>query len=360
MTGKLTEAYFARLDLDRDRVDRSIGPVRSRRPLWLDVAREYTERWVHQQHIRDAVGRPGLKERRWLAPVLDTFVRGLPRVLGLSAAPDGTTVAPRHQRRRRWRVGGARQDGDWMLGTAPEITADATVTLDEQVAWRLFTKGIAKDRGPRRGADRGRRGAGRARRSILFRSWRRREWGAGDDRNRHRGQSQRDAHDEQAESKRASRLLAGLGVEGDAHQGETVKHRSRVARDPSQPNLRQVHLIHAELHDALREQGFAIAPGQMGENVTTRGVDLLGLPTGARLHLGETAVVAVTGLRNPCAQLDGIQPGLMAATLDRDEEGKLIRKAGIMGVVLAGGEVRPGDAIRVELPPQPHRALEPV
>ena len=156
------------------------------------------------------------------------------------------------------------------------------------------------------------------------------------------------------------RLLAGLGVEGDAHQGETVKHRSRVARDPSQPNLRQVHLIHAELHDALREQGFAIAPGQMGENVTTRGLDLLGLPAGARLHLGATAVVDVTGLRNPCAQLDGIQPGLMAATLDRDEDGKLIRKAGIMGVVLAGGEVRPGDAIRVELPPPPHQALEPV
>jgi len=156
------------------------------------------------------------------------------------------------------------------------------------------------------------------------------------------------------------RLLAGLGVEGDAHQGETVKHRSRVARDPSQPNLRQVHLIHAELHDELRAAGFAVSPGQMGENVTTRGVDLLGLPTGARLHLGDAAVVEVTGLRNPCAQLDGIQPGLMAATLGRDEEGNLIRKAGVMGVVLADGEVRPGDAIRVELPLEPHTPLEPV
>ena len=155
-------------------------------------------------------------------------------------------------------------------------------------------------------------------------------------------------------------LLAGLGVGGDAHQGETVKHRSRVARDPSQPNLRQIHLIHAELHDALREQGFPIAPGQMGENVTTRGIDLLGLPTGARLYLGATAIVAVTGLRNPCAQLDGIQPGLMAATLDRDAEGKLVRKAGVMGVVLNGGEVRPRDAIRVELPPEPHCPLEAV
>ena len=155
-------------------------------------------------------------------------------------------------------------------------------------------------------------------------------------------------------------LLAGLGVERDAHQGTTVKHRSRVKRDPTQPNLRQVHLIHAELHAELRDEGFPVSPGQMGENVTTRGVDLLGLPTGARLHLGETAVVAVTGLRNPCAQLDSIQPGLMAATLDRDAEGKLIRKAGIMGIVLTGGDVRPGDPVRVELPPEPHQALEPV
>jgi MOSC domain-containing protein YiiM len=156
------------------------------------------------------------------------------------------------------------------------------------------------------------------------------------------------------------RLVAGLGVEGDAHMGETVKHRSRVARDPSRPNLRQVHLIHAELHEELRTAGFAIAPGQMGENITTAGVDLLGLPAGARLRLGDAAVVEITGLRNPCAQLDRIQPGLMAATLDRDERGHLVRKAGVMGIVLAGGEVRPGDAVRVELPPAPHRRLEPV
>ena len=156
------------------------------------------------------------------------------------------------------------------------------------------------------------------------------------------------------------RLLAGLGVEGDAHQGETVKHRSRVARDPTRPNLRQVHLIHAELHDELRAGGFVLEPGQMGENITTRGVDLLGLPTGARLHLGETAMVEITGLRNPCVQLDGIQRGLMAATLGRDERGDLVRKAGVMGIVLAGGEVRPGDPIRVHLPDGPPRALKPV
>jgi MOSC domain-containing protein YiiM len=156
------------------------------------------------------------------------------------------------------------------------------------------------------------------------------------------------------------RLLAALGVEGDAHLGETVKHRSRVARDPTQPNLRQVHLIHAELHDELRQAGFTILAGEMGENVTTEGVDLLGLPTGARLHLGSTAVVEVTGLRNPCAQLNRIQPGLMAATLERDERGNLVLKAGIMAIVLAGGEVRPGDPIEIELPPEPHRPLAPV
>jgi MOSC domain-containing protein YiiM len=156
------------------------------------------------------------------------------------------------------------------------------------------------------------------------------------------------------------RLLTGLGVEGDAHLGATVKHRSRVARDAAQPNLRQVHLIHSELHDELQEVGFALSAGQMGENVTTRGVDLLELPTGARLHLGDAAVVEVTGLRNPCGRLNGVQRGLMAATLGRDEHGNLVRKAGIMGIVLAGGEVRPGDPIRVELPPQPHRPLAPV
>jgi len=158
----------------------------------------------------------------------------------------------------------------------------------------------------------------------------------------------------------AIRLLAGLGVEGDAHLGVTVKHRSRVARDPTQPNLRQVHLIHAELHDELGAAGFVVKPGEMGENVTTRGIDLLALPVGTRLHLGETAVVEVTGLRNQCTQLDRFQPGLMAAVLDRDEHGGLVRKAGVMGVVLAGGDLRPGDRVRVELPPGPHRPLEPV
>ena len=153
------------------------------------------------------------------------------------------------------------------------------------------------------------------------------------------------------------RLVAGMGVEGDAHQGTTVKHRSRVKLNPAAPNLRQVHLIHAELHDELRQAGFAMMPGQMGENITTSGVDLLGLATGARLHLGASAVVEVTGLRNPCAQLDKIQKGLMAATLGRDANGNLVRKAGIMGVVLAEGEVRPGDPIRVEPPLPPHRPL---
>jgi len=154
-------------------------------------------------------------------------------------------------------------------------------------------------------------------------------------------------------------LLAGLGVEGDAHCGATVKHRSRVARDSTQPNLRQVHLLHRELLEALETRGYRIGPGQIGENILTRGIDLLALPAGAILRLGQ-AEVLVTGLRNPCVQLDRFRPGLMAATLDRDTEGNLIRKAGIMAVVLGGGQVRPGDAIEVRLPAEPHHRLRPV
>jgi MOSC domain-containing protein YiiM len=156
------------------------------------------------------------------------------------------------------------------------------------------------------------------------------------------------------------RLVAGLGVEGDAHMGATVKHRSRVGRDPKQPNLRQVHLLHAELLDELRAAGFAVKPGELGENITTRGVDLLQLPRGVRLYLGAEAVVEITGLRNPCAQLDRLQPGLMAAVLGRDAQGRLVRKAGIMGVVVSSGEVRPADSIRVELPAKPYQPLAPV
>ena len=156
------------------------------------------------------------------------------------------------------------------------------------------------------------------------------------------------------------RLLTGLGVAGDAHMGETVKHRSRVRKDPTAPNLRQVHLMHAELFEELRVKGFDVKPGDLGENVTTSGIDLLALPTGTRLHLGASAVVEVTGLRNPCVQIETFQRGLMDATLDKDAAGNLIRKAGIMSIVLADGDVRPGDAIRVELPDTPHRALKPV
>lgn len=156
------------------------------------------------------------------------------------------------------------------------------------------------------------------------------------------------------------RLLAGLGVEGDAHLGETVKHRSRVVVDPSQPNLRQVHLLSVELQDMLQAAGHAVAPGALGENITTQGIDLLALPAGTHLQLGETAWVEVTGLRNPCAQIEHFQPGLLAQVLGRDQEGRLVRKAGIMGIVLAGGEVRAGDGIRITLPPPPHRQLERV
>lgn len=154
------------------------------------------------------------------------------------------------------------------------------------------------------------------------------------------------------------RLLVGLGVDGDCHAGATIQHRSRVARDPAQPNRRQVHLLHAELLDRLTAAGYRVAPGALGENVTTRGVDLLALPTGTRLQLGPDAVVELTGLRNPCRQLDEIQEGLMAALLCREGD-RLIRLAGVMGVVVAGGELRPGDRLRVERPVT-ERPLEPV
>jgi MOSC domain-containing protein YiiM len=156
------------------------------------------------------------------------------------------------------------------------------------------------------------------------------------------------------------RLLAGLGVEGDAHMGATVKHRSRLAGESEEPNLRQVHLIHAELHEELKAAGIVVQPGEMGENITTRGLDLLALPRGTRVSLGNAAVIEITGLRDPCSQLDRIAPGLMAATLGRDADGRLVRKAGVMAIVLTGGEVYPGDPIAVVLPPEPRRPLEVV
>jgi MOSC domain-containing protein YiiM len=155
------------------------------------------------------------------------------------------------------------------------------------------------------------------------------------------------------------RLLEGLGVEGDAHAGETVQHRSRVARDPTQPNLRQVHLIHAELLDEAGEHGFTVPPAAMGENITTRGIDLLGLPTGAVLELGDEAEVEVTGLRSPCTQIDGYSPGLLKRMVGRAPDGAVVRRAGVMAVVLRGGVVAPGDAIRVRLPAD-RRPLQPV
>lgn len=156
------------------------------------------------------------------------------------------------------------------------------------------------------------------------------------------------------------RLIAGHGVEGDAHAGATVKHRSRVAINPHQPNLRQVHLLHAELHEELRESGFQVLPGDLGENITTRGIELLNLPTGARLHVGTEAIVEVKGLRNPCAQIEQFQSGLMPLVVSRDEHGRVVRKTGIMGVVVKGGVVKPGDAIVAELPPEPHVPLEKI
>lgn len=155
-------------------------------------------------------------------------------------------------------------------------------------------------------------------------------------------------------------LLQGLGVKGDAHMGKTVKHRSRVANDPTQPNLRQVHLIQGELHQELNTKGYLITPGQMGENITTINIDLLKLPKGTLLEIGNNVTLEVTGLRNPCNQLDSIKKGLMKAVLDKDKNGNLIRKSGIMSVVIQGGDIYVGDTIKVKLPPKPHEKLKKV
>ncbi len=158
----------------------------------------------------------------------------------------------------------------------------------------------------------------------------------------------------------AIHLLAGLGVAGDAHCGATVQHRSRVAVDPAAPNLRQVHLLPAELFDELTANGFDLAPGDLGENILTAELDLLALPRGTRLAIGPSAVVEITGLRNPCAQIEAFRPGLLAAVLVRAPDGTLVRKAGVMGIVAAGGDVAPGDAIAVILPAEPWERLERV
>lgn len=155
-------------------------------------------------------------------------------------------------------------------------------------------------------------------------------------------------------------LVEGHGVRGDAHFGVTVKHRSRVARDPSQPNLRQVHLLQEELLEELRARGLSVGRGEMGENVTTRGIDLLGLTRGTRLRLGTHAVVEITGLRNPCAQIESFRKGLLAAVLDREPSGALVRKAGVMGIVVAGGWVASADAVEVAHVPGHGEALQPV
>jgi len=155
-------------------------------------------------------------------------------------------------------------------------------------------------------------------------------------------------------------LLAGLGVRGDAHEGARVKHRSRVKADPTQPNLRQVHLMHEELFADMADEGFTVTPGDLGENITTRGIDLLGLPVGAVLRLGPDALLVTTGLRNPCTQIENFQSGLLSTVLKRDDDGSVVKLAGIMTVVVSSGIVRPGDDVDVSMPPAPLRPLERV
>lgn len=145
-------------------------------------------------------------------------------------------------------------------------------------------------------------------------------------------------------------FVAGHGVEGDYHAGEFVRHRSRAAKTPKLPNARQVHFMASELFEEVAMHGITVTPGAMGENVTTRGVDLFALAPGARLYLGESAVVEITGCRNPCNQLDDVDPRLLGHVAIKQPDGSILRKAGIMGIVLEGGPVRPGDPIRIEMP----------
>ncbi|SFO65787.1 MOSC domain-containing protein YiiM [Cohaesibacter marisflavi] len=168
------------------------------------------------------------------------------------------------------------------------------------------------------------------------------------------------AHAFSKKQKSAIRLLEGLGVEGDAHMGALVQHRSRVRANPNQPNLRQVHLMHQELFEEVAQKGFTVKPADMGENITTSGIDLLALPTGAVLHIGDEAEVEITGLRNPCSQIEAWQPGLLKELVYKDEAGDLVRKAGVMGIVRKGGMVKPDDRITVTLPDEPWRKLERV
>ena len=172
--------------------------------------------------------------------------------------------------------------------------------------------------------------------------------------------SRDDVHRFSKPARESITLIAGIGVEGDAHAGATVQHLSRIKRDPTTPNLRQVHLIHSELFDDMAERGHEVTPGALGENITTAGIDLLGLPRGTRLELGEDAVIEITGLRNPCAQINGLSEGLMKELVHVDDTGATVRLAGVMSVVLAGGVVRPGDSIRVLPPAGRHEPLQPV
>ena len=174
------------------------------------------------------------------------------------------------------------------------------------------------------------------------------------------GVSRDDAHRFSKPARESITLIAGIGVEGDAHAGATVQHLSRITRDPMTPNLRQVHLIHAELFDLVATRGHEVTPGALGENITTAGIDLLGLSRGTRLELGEDAVIEITGLRNPCAQINGLSEGLMKELVSVDDSGATVRLAGVMSVVLAGGVVRPGDSIRVIPPAGLFEPLQPV
>ena len=113
-----------------------------------------------------------------------------------------------------------------------------------------------------------------------------------------------------------------------------------------------------EILSELNDKGFSVIPGELGENITTQGIDLLSLPQGCQLHIGKTTIIELTALRNPCVQIENFQTGMLKEVISKDKQGKIMRKLGMMGVVLSGGHVQPNDEITIQLPEQPHKSLE--
>jgi MOSC domain-containing protein YiiM len=158
----------------------------------------------------------------------------------------------------------------------------------------------------------------------------------------------KEKHEFSKRTRHAITLVEDHGVEGDVHAGRVIQHRYLAKKMPVMPNNRQVHLIASELFTELGLSGFNVSPGELGENITTAGLDLTNLPLGTRLRLGSSAVVEITGLRTPCSLIDRFQKGLKRAMIMKHEQPRF--RCGVLGVAKATGKIAPGDPIIVELP----------